>query len=89
VPAGETGTPAAGAAVLARCNACHRERRSALIDGHEKTQAQWERFFESGGHDRHAPLGGVLSRRQLADAKSFLMPQALDASTLEQGAGSR
>jgi hypothetical protein len=78
-----------GAAALGRCNACHGQRKAAVVTGKQMTRSQWERFFRNGSHDRVLPLGGRVGVAELAAAKAFLMARALDASTTDQGAGFR
>jgi hypothetical protein len=88
VPTGMLGDEERGAAVLARCNACHAQSKARRVEGKQMTRSQWERFFRNGNHDRNLPLGAQLSQKEMADAKAFLMTRALDG-LFDQGAGVR
>jgi len=78
------GTVAAGAGVVARCNACHATRNVGAVSARRYTQTQWERFFASGQHDRYEGLS--LSAGDLMNARAFLRSRAADAAE-NQGAG--
>jgi hypothetical protein len=76
-----------GGALVGRCDACHRERGARAVQGGRLTRAQWERYFRNGTHDHSQPLGDRFAVPELAAIKAFLMTQALDATTSDQGAG--
>ena len=78
------GSVAAGGGVVGRCNACHTSRGAAAVSGRRYTQAQWERFFASGQHDRYEGL--IMSASDLMNARAFLRSRAADAAE-NQGAG--
>lgn len=78
------GSAAAGAGVVGRCNACHSSRGTGAVSARHYTQAQWERFFASGQHDRYEGL--VMSASDLMNARAFLRSRAADAAE-NQGAG--
>ncbi len=88
VPDGMMGDAGRGEAIVAQCNACHAQQKSVGVAGEMKTVAQWEQFFGGGEHDQWMPLGGVMDVDQLAAAKAYLLPRAMDATT-DEGAGAR
>jgi serine/threonine protein kinase len=78
------GSPATGANVFKRCNACHVKSATAEIRTRRYTQDQWARFFASGQHDRYQPL--TMSANDLMNARAFLRSRAADSAE-NQGAG--
>ena len=82
------GDAAAGARVVAQCNACHASQSASPISGPRYSRAQWERFFATGQHDRHGAIGDHVSATELKAARAFLRARAYDAAE-HQGAGIR
>ena len=63
-----------------KCNLCHGED-VAKIDYHRYTQDGWSRYFAYGRHTRKASLKGIVSARELADIKAFLLANAADVDS--------
>ena len=78
-----------GARVVAgACNGCHRKLGKSAVAPRQYAQAQWERFFATGQHDRYQRLGDEMTASQMKAARAYLRANAADTAE-NQGAGVR
>lgn len=67
------------------CKSCHTKGAAGgEISPMSKTQAQWERYFTIGKHNKGTePLSKHLNEVQLRDARAYLVKHAADSSQPE------
>lgn len=66
------------------CKACHVEgAEGGALTPLNKTQAQWDRFFEKDKHSAKASAWSDLSEQDLLDIQQFLFDHAADSDQPE------
>jgi len=77
----EGGNPKKGKHLFKKsCKSCHSEGGSAVnLTPLDKSQAQWDRFFEKDRHQKNPEAVKGLSEQDMKDIQQFLFDHAADS----------